>query len=185
MLAYHFSKGEDWARALEYQPRAADKSAKALASREAIALYEQALETAGHLGDAVGIETLMAMHEAEASLFFVLSDFHGSRAEGERLLALARRAGDRLKEASALAGMGFASMWAHDFEPALADSRAAIEVATEVGAQHVIAASRFTTGFVYAITEPLDEAQGEPRHALTASPPAGDRLHEAFTLGYG
>jgi class 3 adenylate cyclase/tetratricopeptide (TPR) repeat protein len=184
MLAYHFSKAEDWPRALEYQLKAADKSAKTFANREAIALYDQALEVIGHLGDAVGVETRMAIHEAKASLFFVLSDFHGSRAEGERLLALARHAGDRLKEASALAGMGFASMWAHDFEPALEASGEAIAVAAPIDAKPVLAAGHFLTGFIHAITCRLDEARRELDQATALSRAAGDKVTEGLTLGF-
>ena len=184
VLAYHFSKAEDWGRALEYLLKAADKGAKAFANREAISLYDQALEAAGHLGDAVGIDTLMAIHEAKSGLYFMLSDFATSRAEAERLLRLARRAGDRVREAGALAAMGFASMWAHDFEHALSESGEAIAVAAPLDAKPVLAAGHFTTGFVYAITERLDEAVHQLGQALTLSRAAGDRLHETFTLGF-
>ena len=98
VLAYHFARGEEWAKALEYFCQAAEKAAQAFATREAVALYDQALEAAGHLGAAVDAETLMAIHQAKANLYFVLSDFERARAEGERLLALARRAGDRVRE---------------------------------------------------------------------------------------
>ena len=100
VLAYHFARGEEWAKALEYLLKAAEKAAQAFATREAIALYDQALEAAGQLGDAVDTKTLMAIHQAKAHLYFVLSDFERSRAEGERLLTLARQAGDRVSEGS-------------------------------------------------------------------------------------
>ena len=53
VLAYHFSRGETWAKAFEYFCKAAEKAAQAFATREALTLYDQALEVAGHLGDAV------------------------------------------------------------------------------------------------------------------------------------
>jgi len=43
VLAHHFSKAEEWAKSLEYLLKAGDKAANAFASREAVALYEQAL----------------------------------------------------------------------------------------------------------------------------------------------
>src|SRR5213593_4219910 len=85
VLAHHFSKAEDWTRALEYLSKAADKATRAFANREAVALYDQAQEAASHLGAAVGLETLMAIHESKANLYFLLSDFVTSRAEAERL----------------------------------------------------------------------------------------------------
>ena len=38
---------------------AAEKAARSFANREAVALYDQALEAASHVGDGVDVETLM------------------------------------------------------------------------------------------------------------------------------
>ena len=54
---------------------------QAFATRESVALYDQALEASVHLGDAVDIKTVMAVHQARANLYIVLSDFERSRAE--------------------------------------------------------------------------------------------------------
>ena len=70
-----------WAKALDYFCQAAEKATQAFATREAVALYDQALEAAVHLGDAVDIKTVMAIHQAKANLYIVLSDFERSRAE--------------------------------------------------------------------------------------------------------
>src|SRR5688500_2694620 len=183
MLAYHFGKAEDWQRAFDYLLKAADKSAQTFANREAVALLDQALEAAEHLGDAVTVETRMSIHESRSGMFFMLSDFARSHAEAARLLELARRAGDPVKEAAALAGMGFASLWAHDFEHALAESREAIDVGTRAETKPVLAAGHFTTGFVLAVTARLDDAQHEMDQTLTFSRAAGDKVHEAFGLG--
>jgi predicted ATPase len=132
VLAHHFSRAEDWAKALDYLLKAAEKAAQAFANREAIGFYDHALEVAGRLGDAA--TTLMGIHKAKAGLYMVLSDFKRSRAEGERLLVVAREAGDRASEAAALAGMGMASRRAHDLDRALDEARHAIEVARTVDA---------------------------------------------------
>jgi class 3 adenylate cyclase/tetratricopeptide (TPR) repeat protein len=132
VLAYHFAKGEEWRKALEYLLKAAEKATKAFANREAIALYDQALEVAGQLGAAVDANTLMAIHRAKADLYMVLSEYARARTEGERLLVLARRIGDRQSEAVALAGMGVASAWGHDFTRALTEASKAIAIAREV-----------------------------------------------------
>jgi class 3 adenylate cyclase/tetratricopeptide (TPR) repeat protein len=132
VLAYHFAKGEEWRKALEYLLKAAEKATKAFANREAIALYDQALEVAGQLGAAVDANTLMGIHCAKADLYMVLSEYARARTEGERLLVLARRIGDRQSEAVALAGMGVASAWGHDFTRALTEASKAIAIAREV-----------------------------------------------------
>src|SRR4029453_5826445 len=72
VLGYHFSKAEDWARAVPYLLKAGEKATKAFANREAITLYDQALAATRQLGDTVSTETLMAIHEAKANLHFVL-----------------------------------------------------------------------------------------------------------------
>ena len=140
---------------------------------------------ATRLGDAVDVRTLMAIREAKSNAYFVLSDFQSSRTEGEQLLALARRAGDRVKEGAALAGMGFASLWAHDFDRALAYSAQAIDLATEVNAPPVLAGGVLTTAFVHAVTARLDEARGEFEHALAVSRSAGEFVTQSFSLGFG
>jgi predicted ATPase len=92
-LAYHFAQGEEWAKALYYLCKAADKAAQTFANHEALALYDQAFEVAQHLGDATDTQTLMTIHQDKMNLYFVLSDYENSCVEGERLLTLARRIG--------------------------------------------------------------------------------------------
>ena len=184
VLAYHFARGEAWAKALAYFCQAAEKATQAFANREAVALYDQALEAAGHLGQAVDVQTVMAIHQAKANLYFVLSDFTSARAEGERLLALARQAGDREREASALAGMGMASVYGHDFDRGLAEAHQAIAIAREIEAKPVLAGGYYTTGFVHAVTGRLDEAREEIDLAITFSRSGGDVVHQSFALSY-
>jgi len=184
MLAHHFLRAEEWAKAFEYLVKAAEKASRAFATREALALYDQALEAAGHLGEVVAAKTRMAIHQAKSNLYLVLSDFERSRAEGERVMALARRMGDAAGEAAALAGMAFASLWAHDFDRALEDARTAMEVAERVDAKPVVAAGRFTRGFVLAVTSRLAEAREEFGQALATSRLAGDAVHQSFSLGF-
>lgn len=64
ILAYHFTCGKEWAKALEYLLRAAEKVTEAFANREAIILYDQSLEAADHLGDAVEIKTLLRISKS-------------------------------------------------------------------------------------------------------------------------
>jgi class 3 adenylate cyclase/tetratricopeptide (TPR) repeat protein/ribosomal protein L40E len=184
VIAHHFSKAEEWAKALDYLLKAAEKAVKAFAIREAINLYDQAEEVAGKLGDTVDIQSIMAIHQAKMSLYFILSNFERSRGEGERLLVLARRAGDRAIEGGALAGMGNAALWVHDFDRALDYSQQAIEVASTVDAKQVLAGGHFVTGFVFGVTARLVESAQELERALTMSRQTGDVLHESLTLSF-
>jgi tetratricopeptide (TPR) repeat protein len=182
VLAYHFSRGEEWAKALEYLLKAAEKAAQAFATREAIALYDQALEAVAHLGDAMEISTLMAIHQTKIDLYLILSDFERSRIEAERLLALTRRAGDRVREGVALAGMGRALYRAHNFAQALVYAHQAIAVATAGDARPVLAAGHFITAHVYLVTGQLDQGKAELDQALAISRSAGDAFYQSYTL---
>lgn len=184
VLAHHFSRAEEWAKALEYLLKAAEKAAKAFAIREAVSLYDQALEAAERLGDAVNIKTLMSIHQAKSNLCFILSDFSRSHAESERVLAFARQADDRVSEGIALGGMGFASLWAHDFERAVAESHEAIEVAELVGAEAAAGSGHLTIGMVCATTGRLDSAQREFDHVLALSRSAGDVSRQSFARNF-
>ncbi len=184
VLAYHFTKGEEWAKALEYLLKAADKAAHAFATREAVVLYDQALEAAGPLGTAVDARILMSIHQAKSNLYFVLSDFERSRAEGERLLTLARQAQDREREGAALVRMAYASRWAHDFDRALASARQAIAVGEEADAKSALAGGLFITGVIHSSIGRLDQAKDEYNRALTVSRAGGDVLHQSFSLSY-
>jgi class 3 adenylate cyclase/tetratricopeptide (TPR) repeat protein len=183
-LAYHFSKAEDRAKAVGYPLKAAEKAVKAFANREAVALYDQALEAAGHLGEAVDVSTLMAIHQAKFSLYFVLSDFERCRAEGEHLLTLARQVGDRVIEGAALMRMGWASQRAHDMDRAVAYAGQAIEIAEEVGAKPVLAAGHLVTGSVYAAAGRLDQAGREFDQALRISRSIGVIMERSLSLIY-
>jgi class 3 adenylate cyclase/tetratricopeptide (TPR) repeat protein len=184
VLAYHFAKGEEWAKALEYFCKAGEKAAQTFANREAVALYDQALEAARHLGDTADIETLMAIHQAKVNFYFVLSDFESSRVEGQRLLALARRVGDRVTESVALASMGKASLYAHDLERALAYSNQALEVAEAADAKLALSGAYYIVGATHAVRGEIDLARKRIDQALTVSQSGGDVIHHGLSLYY-
>ena len=124
----------------------------------------------------------MAICQAKSDIYFVLSDFERSWAEGERLLTLARRAGDRQREGMALAGMGWASSRAHHLDQALSHARQAIAVAEEVDAPLIQASGHFIMSQVYAVTGRLDDAsRGEVHQALTNNR-SGDAIHRRLSI---
>ncbi len=101
-LAHHYAKAEEWAKAFKYAIEAAEKAAGACSSREALALYDKALEAADHLGREIGTKTLAQIFQARADIHSVLNDSARARAEGEQLMILARESGDRATESLAL-----------------------------------------------------------------------------------
>ena len=182
VLAYHFQRAEAWEPALAYLLKAAEKAAKAFATREALALYDQAEETAGRLERAAPATTLMAIHQARADLYVLVSAFERAREEGARALALARQLGDRLAEGTALVGMGLASWLGHRFDRALDDARLAVEVAQDIDAPPVLAGGHLTTALVYTVTGRLDEARHKLEQVIRISRPARDAANESLAL---
>jgi class 3 adenylate cyclase/DNA-binding winged helix-turn-helix (wHTH) protein/tetratricopeptide (TPR) repeat protein len=182
VLTYHFASGEVWDKALMYLCKAAEKATLAFATREALALYDQAVETVAHLGDAADVQTVMALYKARADLYWVLDDFARAHAEYERLLVLARRVGDRERQGMALAHLGSVSYVARDFDRALVEARQAIEIAKEIGSQPVLAAGHCTIGTVHALSGQLEQAEEEFKHTLAISCAVGDASRQAISL---
>jgi tetratricopeptide (TPR) repeat protein len=182
VLGYHFFRAEDWARALDYLHKAAEKAARAYANRAALALADQALEAARHLGDAVPVQTLMTIHEMKADLGLALGDFDRARAEHGSRLDLARRCGDRGHEAAALSALGFTSVWAHDFDRAVEESRAAIAIAQPLADGRALARARLNLVLVHGVTGRLPEGKAELERVMVLAPSAGDHFSEAMAL---
>lgn len=182
VLAHHFSMAEEWSRSLDYLLKAADKAARAWANREAIALYDQALQIAGRLGPAVDVQTVMDIRGARSDLYFLLSDFGPALAEAEALRELARQRGDPVTEGMALGKMAMASKFNHDLDGAIVHARAAIAVASEVDARPVLAFGHIVTGYVYwgiGQPEPAHEHVGQ---GLAVARSSGDAAHQSLAL---
>jgi DNA-binding NtrC family response regulator/tetratricopeptide (TPR) repeat protein len=180
VLSRHYVAAEDWERALVHLVRAAEAAARAFATRDALELYDEALEAAARLPNAG--ERVIAIHQARSALYFLISDFERSREAAGRARELAHHAGDATREGVALAAMAWAATWARDLDGAVAHAREAIELASPAGADAVLARAQFTIGFVRGITGVIDEASTAVQHALVASRSAGDMVHHSLAL---
>jgi len=183
VLAHHFSKAEDWPRALDYLMKAAEKAAQGFATREALGLYQQALDVAAYLGEAVPAETLMAIHQARADIYMVTSDFAHAHEEGERVLVLARRTDDQVTTAMTLGGMALASLFGQAFDRALGHAREAISLAQAADIKPALARAHTTTGWVHAVHGRLEAADQEFARAREASRGGGDPFYQAISVG--
>jgi tetratricopeptide (TPR) repeat protein len=173
-LAHHFSKAEDWAKALDYLVQAAKKAAKAFAFREAITLYAQALEAASRLGEDVPVAATMSIRRAKSELHHAVADWEDSRVEAERLLGVARQVGDRATEGWALAQIGWAAFWAEDFDSGRTYARQAIETGEQAQALAAVAFGWQVRGTIDAVTGRLDESGDRFARALAISRSVGD-----------
>jgi tetratricopeptide (TPR) repeat protein len=183
VLAHHFMQAERWDKALEYLLAAAQQAERTFATREALALYDEALRAAARRAGGVGDpDTLIRIHEARARLYFVASDFEHSAEEGERILPLARLTGNRVKEAEALATVAWASTWGRNIEAALRFAGDALTVAEPAGVQAVQGRAHLTIGFVRGVTGALEESHAALEKAMAISRAAGDTVHHSLSL---
>jgi transcriptional regulator with AAA-type ATPase domain/tetratricopeptide (TPR) repeat protein len=183
VLAHHFTQAQRWDKSLEYLLAAAQQAERTFATREALALYDQARASAERLAGGVGdARTLIAIHEARARLYFVTSEFERSAAEAERVLPLARLTAHRIKEAEALATIAWAWTWARQLDAAIRYSREAIAVAEPAGALAAQGRAHFTIGFIRAVTGVLDESHAALDKAVEISRAAGDAVNHSLSL---
>ena len=183
ILAHHFMQAERWDKALTCLLAAAQQAERTFAAREALTLYAQALEAAARqAGGVADPGTLMAIHMAMARLYFVTSDFDRSVAEAERVLPLARLTNDRVKEAEALAAIGWASLWGRRYDAAIRASNEALALAEPAGALAVQGRALYTIGFARAVIGGLEESRGALDSALQISSAANDPVHRSLAL---
>jgi tetratricopeptide (TPR) repeat protein len=182
VLAHHFSKAEDWPRALDYLLEAAAKLTQDFGLRQAIELYGEALAVAARLGDQVPVATLIRIHGARADLFFGIGDFSHSREEAATLVELTRRTGGRAAEASALAQLASALQWSEDFAAAHDRVRQAIDIAESVGAQGPLSAGLHVRGYMHAVSGQLDVAEADLGRSLDIARAARDTNRMGLAL---
>ena len=183
VLAHHFTQAQRWHKSLEYLLAAAQQAERNFASREALALYDEALRAAERLSGGVGDPgTLIRIHKAKTHLYAVTSEFERSAAEGQRILPLARLIGDRTSEADALAAIAWAMFWARNLDGAVRYSREALAVGEPAGALAAQGRAHFTLGFLRSATGVLDEGQAGLEKATAISRAAGDAVHESLSL---
>ena len=183
VLAHHFMRARQWEKALDYLLAAARQAEQSFATREALALYDEAKSAAEQLaGGIAAASTLIAIHQAKARLHFVRSDFEQSGAEAERILPLARLTDDAVKEGEALATIAWASTWGRNLDAAVRVAREALTVAEPAGALAVQGRAHLTIGFVRGVTGVLDESRAALDKAISLSSAAGDDVHHSLSL---
>jgi tetratricopeptide (TPR) repeat protein/transcriptional regulator with XRE-family HTH domain len=129
-LAYHYTEGGAWEKALDYLVRAGDKAAAAYANQDALDFYARALTVCEKLGDAV-LAIAVSVAQRRGLLHYGLGQYAGAAADFEGMRRAAHRLGDRHLEGMALAYRGMSEHWAHNFETAEETYRAAAAVAAE------------------------------------------------------
>jgi class 3 adenylate cyclase/tetratricopeptide (TPR) repeat protein len=179
VLAYHFSKGEEWGRAVHYLRRAGAKALARSANREAVTHLDEALAALGHLPEDRG-----ALEQA-IDLRFELRQALGLLAEYGRALdlmreaeAIAERLGDRRRLGQAYGYTAQLLSTIIDYEPAVEVGQRALAIATELGDFGLGAVARLSLGRTFHELGDYRSAMGFLRPNVAAL--AGDRALERF-----
>jgi class 3 adenylate cyclase/tetratricopeptide (TPR) repeat protein len=174
-LAYHFIRGEDWPRAMEYSRLAGDQSAHSFANAEAIEHYAHAIDAAAKLPltapGAVG-----DLHAQRGGLLSIIGRHQEALDEYARALDCARSAKDSARECRFLVGLSLAQFNAHQIEAMLDASERSGKLAEELGEVAFQASSKIASAFGKMVCEGatpeiIEQAQEATRLAETLTEP--------------
>ncbi len=105
-LAYHFSEGGAWSKAVEYGQRAGEQALALYAPRAALEHFTRAIRALSHLPDPPSA----TLYRARGQAYETLGEFELARADYQRVLAIAQETGDATMEWQGLLDLGF--LWA-------------------------------------------------------------------------
>ncbi len=131
-LAHHFTRAEDWSKAMQYSALAGDQAALVFANVEAKKHYSSALDAAAKLSPPPDREALLTLHSRYAETLLNLSEYDDAAAEYLKSLELARQAGDRRREMEAMVWLSEVYNFSHRGEPAIDYIEQALAIAQEL-----------------------------------------------------
>src|SRR5262249_9591851 len=135
-LAYHFSEGGVWAKALSYARQAGERAQTLFAWRAAIEHFTRAIQAADHLS----VQVEADLHLARGQAYELLGDFDNAREDYERAHAIASAAGEARTAWQCLLALGF--LWTgHDYARAEHELQRALDVAQGLGDPALLAHS--------------------------------------------
>jgi tetratricopeptide (TPR) repeat protein/transcriptional regulator with XRE-family HTH domain len=116
-LADHWLRGEAWEQALEYLVLSGDKAARAGAIGEALKHYHEALAICARLGASARARAVDIANK-RGFVCYDAGEFAAAAADFARMREDAAQLGDRRREGLALAQLGMANYYNHEFEAA-------------------------------------------------------------------
>ena len=184
-LAHHYVHGEHWAKAFTYLVKSGDRAKDAYANQMALDFYAHALEVAARVTPPVPGRDIMAVHQRRSAVLFLLTRYPEAIAESQRVLGLAREAGDRWIEAEAQADLAL-TYWAtfdsNNVPHVKAAAEAARALAQETGHQRALAKALNYLGLVDQVEGDLVAADRMLEASLHIAEPAGFRDAQAQAL---
>jgi predicted ATPase/class 3 adenylate cyclase len=171
-LAHHFVNAEAWDKAFEYLVRSGDRAKDAYASQAALNFYRRALEAAAHMSPPPAPARIIAVYQQRGVAWRISSGYAQAIAEFERMLELARSAGDTLAEGEALVELALAHYLTASSEHVPAATRcanAALAIAEQTGDQRILARSLCYLGLIDQVDGNLHEGDRKFGRSLEIS----------------
>ena len=189
-LAHHFALGQAWAKAFEYLVRSGDKARDTYANEAAVAHYTSALDIAPRVTPALPLRASLEVYQRRSRLQLIMAKNQEAIAGLEKMLELARAAGDRRLEGEALADLSFTHvftlLWEHQPVAArYADEAAA--VARDIGDDRILTKALATRGSVHCAYGELEQGARLLEESVRLGEPLGVPelyLHGLFYLGH-
>src|SRR5581483_10488608 len=125
-LAHHWSVAEEWPKALAYLEQAAESAADAFANEVASSFYEQAIVAAARCGE---VDRQLALYQRLGDLCLYVGDLPRALDVLTRMAEVARVNDRPTERAWALVYLGDVRAYSHDVEGAIAEFRAAANLA--------------------------------------------------------
>jgi len=153
-LALHFTRGEEWEKALDYHQRAAEKAAEAYANHAVVEHCRQALAVAERLEDRVTDERRRQLEELLGTASFFVSEFRTSAAAYARAAATSEGVEPR---ATNLCRAAHSYVWAHAYDLADAAADEALTLARGHGLPVPEAGALIMKGFFAGVRGDVEE----------------------------
>ncbi len=168
-LAHHFDLGEEWPKAFEYLASSGHKAKDAFANQVALDFYGKALDVAQRISPPPSPQRLMEVYHRRGEVWRLLARYPEAIAEFERMLEIARRAGDRRGEGEALVelALGHWLTLASEHMPAATRfAEEALAIAQSTGDEYVLARSLSYLGLIDQVDGKLMEGDRKLTESL-------------------
>jgi len=133
-MAYHFSRGELWDEAVEYNKRAGDAARAVYANVEATAYYTKALEALDRCSGSPGPDLRFELHLAREKVYALQGEREAQREELDVLETLAEDQASVEQQAKVALRRAHYSEETGDYAAAVAAAQAAVPMAQSAGA---------------------------------------------------
>lgn len=180
-IAQHFELAGDTERAVEFLERAAEKSLRLSAYREALSVSERALAILASSQDANPARRARLLLTIGIAHLW-LTDHSTATTRFEECIALARSIEDPGLEAKALAQLGRIGLEQGKYDPAEGQLRQSLEIAQKLQDIEVITYTLALLGYIGHYRGQYDQAQRYGEESYKFAKQSGDAIAQAFAL---